>query len=135
MAIFILKDASVVVNAINLSSYVSSVTLDFAVEAIVTDSMGSNGHTFIAGLQNNSVTMTMNQDFAASTVAATLDALIGTSTTVVLKASSAATSATNPSYTMTDTFLAATQPVNGSIGDLANMSVTFTGGTIVKANS
>lgn len=133
MAIFILKDASVTINSISLSSYVSSLTLDFAVESVVTDSMGSNGHTFIGGLQNNSVTMTMNQDFAASTVAATLDALIGTSTTVVIKATSAATSATNPSYTMSNTFLAATQPVNGSIGDLANMSVSFTGGTIVKA--
>lgn len=132
MAIFILKDASVTVNSVSLSEYVSSITLDYAVESIVTDSMGSNGHTFIAGLQNNSVTMTMNQDFAATKVAATLDALVGTSTTVVIKPTSAIVGATNPSYTLTNTFLAAVQPVNGSVGDLASMSVTFTGGTIAK---
>lgn len=133
MAIFILKDASVTINAVSLSEYVSSVTLDMAVESISTDSMGANGHTFIAGLQNNGVSLTMNQDFAASKVAATLDALVGTSTTVVIKPTSAVVGATNPSYTITNAFLAAVQPVNGSVGDLASMSITFTGGTIVKA--
>lgn len=133
MAVFVLKDASLTVNAVSLSSYVQSISLDFAVDSISVDSMGNNGHQFIGGLQNNSVSVTLNQDFAASQVAATLDALVGTTTTVVIKPTSAATSATNPSYTITNAFLAATQPVNGAVGDLAQMSVTFTGGTIVKA--
>jgi hypothetical protein len=135
MAVFVLKDASLTVNAVSLSTYVQSITLDYAVDAISVDSMGNNGHQFIGGLQNNSVTVTLNQDFAASQVAATLDALVGTTTTVVIKPTSAAVGATNPSYTITNAFLAATQPVNGAVGDLAQMSVTFTGGTIVKATS
>jgi hypothetical protein len=135
MAVFVLKDASLTVNAVSLSSYVQSISLDYAVEAVSVDAMGNNGHQFIGGLQNNSVAVTFNQDFAASQVAATLDALVGSTTTLVIKPTSAATSATNPSYTITNAFLAATQPVNGAIGDLAQMSVTFTGGTIVKATS
>jgi hypothetical protein len=135
MAVFVLKDASLTVNAVGLSSYVQSISLDFAVEAVSVDAMGNNGHLFIGGLQNNSVAVTFNQDFAASQVAATLDALVGSTTTLIIKPTSAATSATNPSYTITNAFLAATQPVNGAIGDLAQMSVTFTGGTIVKATS
>ena len=133
MAVFVLKDASLTVNAVSLSSYVQSISLDFAVDSISVDSMGNNGHQFIGGLQNNSVSVTLNQDFAASQVAATLDALVGTTTTVVIKPTSSAVGATNPSYTITNAFLAATQPVNGAVGDLAQMSVTFTGGTIVKA--
>ena len=135
MAVFVLKDASLTVNAVSLSSYVQSISLDFAVDSISVDSMGNNGHQFIGGLQNNSVSVTLNQDFAASQVAATLDALVGTTTTVVIKPTSSAVGATNPSYTITNAFLAATQPVNGAVGDLAQMSVTFTGGTIVKATS
>lgn len=134
MAVFVLKDASLVVNSINLSAYVSSITLDYAVDAVAADAMAAtNGHVFLGGLQNNSLAVTLNQDFAASTVAATLDALIGTSTTVVIKPTSAAVGATNPTYTISNAFLAATQPVAGSVGDLAQMSVTFQGGTLVKA--
>ena len=134
MAVFVLKDASLVVNSINLSAYVSSITLDYAVDAVAADAMAAtNGHVFLGGLQNNSLAVTLNQDFAASTVAATLDALVGTTTTVVIKPTSAAVGATNPTYTISNAFLAATQPVAGSVGDLAQMSVTFQGGTLVKA--
>jgi hypothetical protein len=134
MAVFVLTNASLVVNSINLSAYVSSITLDYAVDAVAADAMAAtNGHVFLGGLQNNSLAVTLNQDFASSTVAATLDALIGTSTTVVIKPTSAAVGATNPTYTISNAFLAGTQPVNGSVGDLAQMSVTFQGGTLVKA--
>ena len=134
MAVFVLKDASLVVNSVDLSAYVSSITLDYAVDAIAADGMAAtNGHVFLGGLQNNSLAVTLNQDFAATKVAATLDALVGTSTTVVIKPTSAAVGATNPTYTISNAFLAATQPVNGAVGDLAQMSVTFQGGTLVKA--
>jgi hypothetical protein len=138
VAIFILKDAFCSVAGTDLSSYVSSITLDFAVDPIPVDSMGSNGHLFAAGLQNNSVAITFNQDFAVTPnkVAATLDGQIGLgTTTIVVKATSATTSATNPAYTISNAFLAATQPVNGAVGDLAQMSVTFQGGTIAKTTT
>ncbi len=133
MAVFVLTDASVTVNSVDLSSYVTSVTLNYEKDSVEVTAMGNTGHVFTGGLQNNTLDITFNQDFAATKVAATLDALIGTTTTVVVKPTSAAVSATNPSYTMSSAFLAATQPVAGSVGDLAAMSVSFTGGTIVKA--
>lgn len=135
MAVFVLKDVSVTVNSVDLSAYVTSVTLDYQVDQVEVTAMGSNGHTYTGGLQANQAQLNLNQDFAATKVAATLDALIGTTTTVVIKPTSGAVSATNPSYTMTNTFLASTQPVAGAVGDLAAMSVTFTGGTIAKATS
>lgn len=133
MAVFVLRDASLTVNSVSLSTYVTSITLNYEVDQIETTGMGASGHVYTGGLQNNSLDVTLNQDFAASTVAPTLDALIGTTTTVVVKPTSAAVSATNPSYTIANAFLAAVQPVAGSVGDLASMSVTFTGGTITKA--
>lgn len=135
MAVFVLKQCSLTVNSVDLSSYVTQIALNYAVDQVEVTAMGSGGHTFTGGIQNVSVDVTLNQDFAATKVAATLDALIGTTTTVVVKADSGAVSATNPSYTISNAFLAATQPVNGSVGDLASMSVSFTGGTLVKATS
>lgn len=135
MAVFVMKDASVVVNSVDLSTYVSSLTLNYEVDQVSIDSMGITGHVFTGGLQNISLDVTFNQDFAATKVAATLDALIGVPTTVVVKPTSGAVSATNPSYTLTNTLLTATQPVAGSVGDLASMSVTFVGGSLAKATS
>lgn len=135
MAVFVLRDASVVVNSVNLSAYVTSVSLNYEVDTVSIDSMGITGHLFTGGLQNISIDVTFNQDFAASTVAPTLDALIGVPTTVAIKATSAATSATNPLYTVSSTVLTGTQPVNGSVGDLASMSASFVGGSLVKTTA
>lgn len=135
MAVFVLTDASVTVNSVDLSDYVTAVTLNYETDSVEVTAMGATGHKFTGGLQNISLDVTFNQDFAASQVAATLDALVGTTTTVVVKPTGAAVGATNPSYTITDAFLAATQPVNGSVGDLATMSVSFTGGSLAKAVS
>jgi len=135
VAVFVLTDASVTVNSVDLSAYVTSVTLNYEKDSVEVTAMGSSGHLYTGGLQNNSLDITFNQDFAATKVAATLDALIGTTTTVVVKPTSAAVGATNPTYTIASAFLNATQPVNGSVGDLASMSVSFTGGTLTKATS
>lgn len=133
MAIFVIKNASVTVNSVDLSSYCSSVAVDYNVDAVPADVMGTDYHTFQPGLQNSTVTVSLNQDFAATKTEATIYPLVGTTTTVVVKAESGATSATNPSYTCTG-FLAGSQPVNGAVGDLAAMQLVFTG-KIVKATS
>ena len=133
MAVFVLTDAAVTVNSVDLSDYVTAVTLNYEKDSVEVTAMGATGHKFTGGLQNISCDVTFNQDFASSQVAATLDALVGATTTVVIKPTSAAVSATNPSYTITDAYLAATQPVAGSVGDLASMSVSFTGGSLAKA--
>lgn len=133
MAVFVLTDASLTVNAVDLSSYVQSITLNYERDAVSIDAMGISGHQFTGGLQNISLDVTFNQDFAATKVAATLDALVGTQTTVVIKPTSAAVSATNPSYTISNTYCGSTQPVAGSTGDLAQMSWSTQGGTLVKA--
>lgn len=135
MAVFVLTDASVTVNSVDLSDYVTSVTLNYEKDSVEVTAMGATGHKFTGGLQNISLDVTFNQDFAASQVAATLDALVGTTTTVVVKPTSAAVSATNPSYTISDMYVGSTQPVAGSVGDLASMSISMTGGTLVKATS
>lgn len=135
MAIFVLKNASVTINSVDLSAYVTSVTVDYKVDAVESTAMGAGGHTYTGGLQANTVTVNLNQDFAATKTEATIFPLVGTSTTVVVKADSGAVSATNPSYTVSDAYLEGSQPVAGAVGDLAAMSLSFTGGTLAKATS
>lgn len=133
MAIFVMKNASVTINSVDLSSYCSSVAVDYNVDAVPADVMGTSYHVFQPGLENSTVTVTLNQDFAATKTEATIFPLVGTTTTVLVKAESGAVSATNPSYTCTG-FLASSQPVNGAVGDLASMQLVFTG-RVVKATA
>ena len=97
--------------------------------------MGASGHSFTGGLQSNTITVNLNQDFAATKTEATIFPLVGTTTTVVVKSDSGAVSATNPSYTIAGTYLEGSQPVAGAVGDLAAMALTFNGGTMTKATS
>lgn len=133
MAIYVLKNASVTVNSVDLSAYVTSVTVDYKVDEVETTAMGATGHTYAAGLQSSSIVVNLNQDFAATKVEATIFPLVGTTTTVVVKADSGAVSATNPSYTCSG-FLANSQPIQGAVGELAAMQLTFNG-PITKATA
>lgn len=132
MAVLSLKDAKITINTVALSDRANSVTLNYEIDSIEVTAFGSTGHTFTGGLQNNSVEVSLMQDFAATNVEATIYPLVGTTTTVLVQATSAATSATNPLYTISNAFLAAHTPVAGAVGELAMTTLSFTGGTIVK---
>ena len=135
MAKLVLADASVTINSVLLSDHANSVTLNYEIDSVETTAFGSTGHTFTGGLQNLSVEIALMQDLAAANVEATIYPLVGTTTTLALKNSSAATSATNPLYTITGAYLASHTPVAGSVGELAMTTLTFTGGTVVKTTT
>ena len=119
----------------DLSSYANSVELNYEVDSVEVTAFGDSGHNFVGGLQNVSCNTDLMQDFAATKTEATVYPLVGTTTTIVIKPTSAAVSATNPSYTLTGTFLAAHTPVAAAVGELAMTSLSFTGGSLAKATS
>ena len=133
MAVIVLTNAYISVNAVVLSDHGNNVTVNYEVDQIEVTAFGDGGHKFTGGLQNNSIEMTLNQDFATSNVEATIYPLVGTTTTVIIKPNGATTGALNPSYTISNAYLSSHTPVAGAVGELAQTSLTFTGGTIVKA--
>lgn len=135
MAKIVLTDASIEINSVALSDHANSVTINYEVDSIEVTSFGDTGHNFTGGLQNLSVEVALMQDFAASSVEATVYPLVGTTTTLVIKPTSGSVSATNPSYTIAGAFLASHTPVAASVGELAMTTLSFTGGTITKATS
>lgn len=135
MARLVLTDASVVINSVNLSDHIASVTITTSEDVIDTTAFGPTsaaGRTRVAGLADNSVTLEFHQDFAAANVEATIYPLVGSTTTVVVKPTSAIASSTNPSYTFT-ALVSEWQPLSGAVGELATASVTWPiSGSIVK---
>lgn len=135
MAIIAFKDVSITINAIDLSDRVNAATLTYEIEQQDATVMGGN-RSFVGGIQNNSLEVTMYQDFAASEVEATIFPLVGTTTTLVLKPTSGATSATNPTYTLTGAYLTNHTPIAaGDVGSTSPVTLSFTGGTLVKTTA
>ena len=133
MAVLALTDGSITIYSVLLSSLANSVSINYEIDAVESTGFGSGGHVFIGGMQNNSVEISMMQDFATAKTEATVYGLVGTTTTLIIKPTSSATGATNPAYTITGTFLAAHTPVAGAVGELATTTLSFTGGVISKA--
>lgn len=135
MAIFAYKDVSITINSVDLSDKAAGCVLTYEVEAQDATVFGGN-RASIGGIQNNNLEVTFYQDFAAQEVEATIFPLVGTTTTVVVKPASSAVSATNPSYTLTGTYLASHTPINATeVGTTAPFTLTFTGGTLTKATA
>lgn len=127
MARIVLTDASIVINSVDLSDHIASVTITTSDDVIDTTGFSSTsaaGRTRVAGLTDNSITLEFHQDFATSSVEQTIYPLVGQTTSVVVKPTSAAVSATNPSYTFT-ALVSEWQELSGSVGELATASVTW----------
>ena len=135
MAQIVLTDASVTVNSVDLSDHVTQVVLNYEVDAVEVTAMSDGAHKFTGGLTNVSATVDFQQDFDAASVDATIEPLVGTTTTVVIKPTTSAVAADNPSYTLTGTYVASHTPLNASVGDLSTTSVEFQGGTLARATS
>lgn len=134
MAVLSLTNAVITVGGTDLSTYANSITLNYEIDSVEATGFGGN-HVFVGGLQNNSVEVTFMQDFAATKTEATIFPVVGTQTTITVKAVNAATSTTNPLYTISNAYLSAHTPVAGGVGELAVTSLTFTGGTLVKTTA
>src|SRR3974390_684263 len=127
MAKFVLKQASVVVNSVDLSDHVDQVTINIKYNSVDATVMSTSGFTqALQGMGDASVTVDFFQDFAAGNVDATLWPLAsaGTTFTISIKPTQAAVSATNPRYDMTAMILSYA-PVDGKVGDASKTSVDF----------
>lgn len=129
-----LSNPIVTVNAVDISEQCSGATLTQAFAQLTSTAFGDTGMRYVAGLQENSITLDLYWSTAATETYATLKSLVGTSTTITIKGSSAATSATNPLGTFTNTFLAEL-PVVYTTGELATVSVTWNGGNFAWTES
>lgn len=135
MAVFLNNGVSVTVNSVDLSDHVTSITINRTFDELEVTAMGDSGHKFVKGLEASSITIDFLNDTATGEVLQTLQAAWGTSVPVVIKQTSAAVSATNPSYTM-QCLVNNTTDVNGSVADLSMQSVTWNvNGTIAVATA
>jgi len=124
MAVYLSNGVVLTVNAVDLSTLVSAVTINRAFDELEVTAMGDSGHKFVKGLEASSITIDFFNDEASAKTLQTLQTVWGTSTTVTVKQTSSTVSATNPLYTMS-CLVNNTTPINGAVGDLSTQSVTW----------
>lgn len=136
MATLVLTDASVTINSVDLSDHVKSVTINYSADMVEDTNMGDDTHLMKGGgLKNWSMDVEFAQDYAASSVDATLFPLVGSTFTVDVLPTSSSVSATNPKYTGTG-ILESYTPIAGSVGELSTAPITINAaGSLSRATS
>ena len=135
MAVYLANTGVLTVNAVDLSTLVTSVTINRAADELDVTALGDQGHRYIKGLEASSISIDFINDSASSKTLQTLQTNWGSNVTVTFKQVDAVVSATNPLYTMT-CLINNTTPVNGTVADLSTQSVTWNvSGTIAITTS
>ena len=124
-----LSNPVVTVNTVALTGFCSAASVIVRFDALDNTTFGQTERTYSKGLGDHEYTLTLLLTYAAAETYATLAPLVGTTTTVIVKPTSAADSATNPGFTLTGTFLAELPVINATLGELQTIDITFQGGT------
>ena len=118
------------VTSYDLSDQANQVTLTVGQTALDATAFGDSGIRMVGGLQSVECTIEFFLSFGTDEVEAALAAMVGQgTTTLVISPSGATESPTNPEYTITNAMLENFTPINSTVGELATVTATFTGGT------
>ena len=124
--------AAPTVPSIDISSYVTAVTLTQVVDEIEVSTFGDTAHKFAAGLQAATLSIDFLNDWAAAQVMTTLSAAFGQTIAVsMITVKGTAVAATNPSYQFSILVNNLTPVGSGGVADYASSSLSFTVNTPV----
>jgi hypothetical protein len=118
----------------DLSDQANACTITVGQDSLESTAFGDTGHRFVGGLQSVEVSIDFFLSYggsgATSEVETALAAMVGQGTTTLIISPSGTTeSASNPEYTITNAMLENFTPINSTVGELATVTATFTGGT------
>lgn len=127
MATFALNDGLVIVNGVTLSDHANAITTTDDRAQLDATTFGAGAMIYRKGLGNASIEVQFLNDFVGGSVYATLQPLIGSSTTVAVevRATSAARSATNPGILLSQALLFTFSPLTGTVGQMVGLTATF----------
>ena len=126
MAKFVMLNCQVLVNGVDFTDHCNSVEVDLVKKSVDTTNFSGGGFEQTQGLREDTFTLTLQQDFAAAEVDATLYPLYnaGGEFTVEVRPVAGARSTTNPGYVGTCILLNYT-PLTGKPGALSETKIKF----------
>jgi hypothetical protein len=126
----------VALNSNDLSSYTNKGELAVEVEEKDVTTYGDDGwKVVLGGLKSGTLALEFKQDFDATKLDSIMWPLLGTVVTFEVRAANSAVGTSNPSYTGS-VLVKAWNPITGSVGDDASVSVSYpTSGEVSRATS
>ena len=115
-----------------LSDNCSKCEISLTKEALEATAFGSSARVYTAGIESNEVTLTLFNSYGAGEIEAILYSAWGTPCTLVISPSGTTESASNPEYTIANTFLEKITPISSSVGELSVVEAVFKGGTSAR---
>lgn len=125
MAVLALTTMTWVFNAVDLSDHVKSVTTTAEADQLDSTAMGDSWREYIGGLKQGTCAVELEDDFATSSVDATIWGAFNTGTAVAVttKPTSGAIATSNPEYQFN--ILPTQWGFGGSVGELAMKSLSL----------
>lgn len=132
----VLKAAYLALAGNDVSANTSKIELKAEVAEQDVTTFASGGWTeLLGGLASGELSVGFKQDVAAGALDATMWPLFGTVVPFEVRLSAAPVSDSNPAYTG-NVLIKEWQPIAGSVGDVAEMDLSFpTSGPVVRATS
>jgi hypothetical protein len=130
-----LANPVITIGGVDLTGFCTAASVTERFDALEDTVFGMTARESQAGLGNHEATVTLYMDYSASATYATLEALVGTKTTIIAKPASEIYSATNPGFQLADSLLAELPILSASLGELQSIDITFTQGQLTKITS
>jgi len=124
MAELVFTDAFVSIGGNDISDHVLSTTLDYSADLQENTAMGATTRTRLGGLKDWSLSVELNQDYAAADIDSLMFPLIGTSVAIIIRPDSAVVGAGNPQYTGNG-ILESYGAISGSIGEAMKTTISI----------
>jgi hypothetical protein len=132
----VLSNPALLISAVDYSDQCSAASITLTKESLEKTTFADTARTYTAGLTSVEVSCTLMLAYGTSEVEENLESILGTNVDVELYATSSTTaSATNPKYTVTGAYLASFQPISGSLGEIQQIDLTFSGGSYSRSVS
>jgi hypothetical protein len=127
MAKLVLTNPRVVLDSVDLSNHITSLSINTNYDLVEVTQIGDIAKKMVAGLEENSVTFEFQQDFDIVGNGG-VDAVIypnrGLKIACSVRPINAAISATNPEYQF-DVIVSQWSPLSGGVGELATIQVQW----------
>jgi len=122
------------VDSVDLADQLTSISMTKTVDALESTSLKDTARAFVAGLESSETTFTVMGSFATGEAVQSIFGDVGSSVSIVFEPLAAAPGVSSPRYTHSGAFLASL-PIVVNVGELQQVTVTYTGGSIAQATS
>lgn len=131
-ATFLGAAAVFTVDSVDLADQLVNISMTKTVDALESTSLKDTARAFVAGLESSETTFTVLGSFATGEAVQSIFGDVGSSVTIVFEPLTAAPGASSPRYTHSGAFLASS-PIVVNVGELVQVTATYTGGSIAQA--